>query len=64
MFHAVDEQGRAVLDLSHVLTHLNKLDAGVQERIMLTSRDELSCLVVSYAEIKRCIESAYAELVR
>lgn len=64
VFHPVDEQGRPVLDLSHVLTHLNKLDAGIDERIMLTSRDELSCLVVTYAEIKKMIEAAYAELVQ
>lgn len=64
VFHAVDEQGHPVVDLSHVLMHLNKLDAGIDERIMLTSRDELSCLVVSYAEIKKYIEAAYAELVR
>ncbi|WFD02002.1 PAB-dependent poly(A)-specific ribonuclease subunit 3 [Malassezia obtusa] len=62
VFHPVDEHGRPVLDLSHILVHLNKLDAGTDERIMLTSRDELSCLVVSYAEVKKYIEDAYTEL--
>ncbi|PWN47714.1 hypothetical protein IE53DRAFT_371232 [Violaceomyces palustris] len=51
VFHAVDEAGRPVVDLSHILTNLNKLDAGVDEKIMLTSRDEQSCLVVSYREV-------------
>ncbi|BGP03296.1 hypothetical protein NBRC10513v2_007026 [Rhodotorula toruloides] len=64
VFHQVDETGRPVTDLSHVLTALNKLDAGVDEKIMLVSRDEQSCLIVSYREIKNCIESAFADLSR
>ncbi|KAI0790951.1 kinase-like domain-containing protein [Abortiporus biennis] len=59
VFHQVDEHGRPVVNLSHVLTCLNKLDAGTEERIMLVSRDEQSCLVVSYKEIKSCVESAF-----
>ncbi len=64
VFHAVDEAGRPVVDLSHILTNLNKLDAGTDEKIMLTSRDEHSCLVVSYREIKNCIEAAFQDLSR
>ncbi|EJF60102.1 hypothetical protein BD309DRAFT_990161 [Dichomitus squalens] len=59
VFHQVDELGRPVVNLTHVLTCLNKLDAGTDERIMLVSRDEQSCLVVSYREVKACIESAF-----
>lgn len=62
VFHQVDQHGQPVVNLSHVLTCLNKLDAGVDERIMLVSRDEQSCLVVSYREIKACMESAFSEL--
>lgn len=36
-----------------------QLDAGSEERIMLVSRDEQSCLVVSYKELKACVESAF-----
>ncbi|SJX66268.1 related to Pab1 dependent poly(A)-specific ribonuclease PAN3 [Sporisorium reilianum f. sp. reilianum] len=64
VFHSVDEAGRPVVDLSHILTNLNKLDAGTDEKIMLTSRDEHSCLVVSYREIKNCIENAFQDLSR
>ncbi|OSD03655.1 hypothetical protein PYCCODRAFT_1434044 [Trametes coccinea BRFM310] len=64
VFHQVDELGRPVVNLTHVLTCLNKLDAGSDERIMLVSRDEQSCLVVSYREVKVCIESAFGELTR
>ncbi|KAG0321681.1 PAB-dependent poly(A)-specific ribonuclease subunit 3 [Dissophora globulifera] len=62
VFHQVDEAGLPVLDVAHVLTCLNKLDAGVDEKIVLMSRDELSCLIVSYREIKACIESAFRDL--
>jgi len=51
VFHQVDENGRPVTDLSHVLTQLNKLDTGVEEKLMLVSRDEASCLIVSYKEV-------------
>ncbi|TFK24858.1 hypothetical protein FA15DRAFT_669061 [Coprinopsis marcescibilis] len=64
VFHQVDEHSNPVLDMSHVLTCLNKLDAGADERIMLVARDEQSCLVVSYKEIKNCIEAAYGDLVK
>ncbi|GAA6007391.1 hypothetical protein JCM11491_004146 [Sporobolomyces phaffii] len=64
VFHQVDEVGRPVTDLGHVLTQLNKLDAGVDEKIMLVSRDEGSCLIVSYRELKNAIEGAYADLSR
>ena|ERR1700759_26718 len=79
VFHQVDEAGNPVVNLTHVLTCLNKvqfssechwfmlrpsllflqLDAGIDERIMLVSRDEQNCLVVSYKEVKSCIESAF-----
>ncbi|KZT05203.1 uncharacterized protein LAESUDRAFT_727140 [Laetiporus sulphureus 93-53] len=64
VFHQVDDHGNPVVNLSHVLTCLNKLDAGSGERIMLVSRDEQSCLVVSYKEVKACIDSAFGELSR
>ncbi|CAB4385205.1 unnamed protein product [Rhizophagus irregularis] len=64
VFHQVDENGYPVVDMAHVLMCLNKLDAGVDERIMLVSRDEQSCLIVSYKEIKNCIDSAFRDLSR
>ena len=75
VFHSIGPTGTPILDLSHVITNLNKasltirtretiliywqLDAGLDERIMLVSRDDRSCLVVTYREIKNCIDSAY-----
>jgi len=36
-----------------------QLDAGSDERMMLVSRDEQSCLVVSYKDVKNCVDGAY-----
>ena len=53
-----------MLDLAHVLSCLNKLDAGSEERIVLTTRDEQMCVVVSYKELKRAVDSAFQDLVK
>ncbi|KAI8073106.1 hypothetical protein BC940DRAFT_364207 [Gongronella butleri] len=62
VFHQVDDSGVPVVDMAHVLSCLNKLDAGVDEKIMLMSRDEQSCLIVSYKEIKNCIAAAFNDI--
>ncbi|KAI9274658.1 hypothetical protein BDA99DRAFT_498161 [Phascolomyces articulosus] len=62
VFHQVDENGLPVVNMVHVLSCLNKLDAGVDEKIVLMSRDEESCLIVSYKEVKNCILSAFKDL--
>ncbi|KAK0497629.1 hypothetical protein EDD18DRAFT_1158663 [Armillaria luteobubalina] len=64
VFHQLDENGNPVTNLSHVLTCLNKLDAGSEEKLMLIAPDEQSCLVVSYREIKSCVEAAFSDLAR
>lgn len=50
------------MDLGHVTTALNKLDTADEEKIVLASRDGKSLMVVSYADIARCLDSAYSEL--
>lgn len=64
VFHQIDAQNRPVVDLGHVVTCLNKLDAGTEERVTLISRDEQSCFVVSYRELKKGIESAFQDLLK
>ncbi|KAJ3105021.1 PAB-dependent poly(A)-specific ribonuclease subunit 3 [Phlyctochytrium planicorne] len=64
VFHQVDETGSPQVDFTHVITCLNKLEAGVEEKIMLMSRDEQSCLIVSYGDLKKCVETAYRTLRR
>ncbi|KAI5367869.1 Putative protein kinase-like domain superfamily, PAN2-PAN3 deadenylation complex subunit PAN3 [Septoria linicola] len=64
VFHQIDAEGRPVLDLGHILTCLNKVDAGIDEKIQLISRDEESIFIVSYKEVKRGIEGAWMELLK
>ena len=44
------------------LFSLFQLDAGVPETVMLSSRDESSVFIVSYAELKRQFSTAFHEL--
>ncbi|GAB1212403.1 PAB-dependent poly(A)-specific ribonuclease subunit 3 [Aspergillus terreus] len=64
VFHQVDAHGDPVVDLGHVLACLNKLDAGSDEKITLVSRDEQSCFIVSYKEIKKALESSFQALLK
>lgn len=64
VFHQVDDNGNPVSDWGIVVDAINKADAGVNEKIMLLSRDESSMLVVSYSDIKRCLLAAYEEIKR
>lgn len=50
------------MDLGHVVSSLNKLDAADDEKIVLTSRDGKNVLVVSFADVAWCLEKAYQEL--
>ena len=62
VFHQADECGRPVMNLGHVVSALNKLDTADDEKIVLSSRDGKSVLVVSFADVARCLDNAYAEL--
>ena len=62
VFHPVDENGRPVIDMARMLQHLNKLDAGSEEKITLTSRDSQSVFVVSYKELKKQVNAAFQDL--
>ena len=42
---------------------LLQLDSGSSEKISLMSRDEQNILVVSYAEIKQCVENAFGDIL-
>ncbi|XP_066910079.1 PAN2-PAN3 deadenylation complex subunit pan3-like isoform X1 [Clytia hemisphaerica] len=64
LFHQVTESGAAWIDFAHIVSTLNKLDAGSSDRICLSSRDELSILVVSYHDLKACLETAFSELIQ
>jgi 50S ribosomal subunit-associated GTPase HflX len=61
---AADGAGRHVMDLGHVVTALNKLDAADEEKILLSSRDGKRMFVVSvsYADVARCLDKSFNEL--
>lgn len=61
-FHQVDEKGRPSLDLAHALVCLNKLDAGIDENVLLISADQQVRIIMSYKELKILIEQAFREL--
>ncbi|GKY92627.1 hypothetical protein MPSEU_000232800 [Mayamaea pseudoterrestris] len=62
VFHQADGAGYPVMDLGHVVTALNKLDVASPEQIVLASRDGQSLMVVTYADVARCLENAFGEL--
>jgi PAB-dependent poly(A)-specific ribonuclease subunit 3 len=64
VFHQVDAQNSPAVDLGHVLACLNKLDAGTEEKVTLISRDEQSCFVVSYKDLKKALESSFQALLK
>mmetsp|Transcript_25142 Transcript_25142/g.34646 ORF Transcript_25142/g.34646 Transcript_25142/m.34646 type:complete len:268 (-) Transcript_25142:14-817(-) len=63
VFHRHTDSGLPSVDWGLVIESLNKLDAGSTEKILLMSRDEMSMLVVSYRQIKYCLDNAYNELM-
>ncbi|KAH6651720.1 hypothetical protein BKA67DRAFT_571663 [Truncatella angustata] len=64
VFHQVDANNNPVINLGHILTCLNKLDAGIDEKIYLTSRDNQSTFVVTYKELKKQVANAFQELLK
>lgn len=64
VFNSYDEFGKPVVDLSRILVNLNKLDAGVDEKILLISAEEDSCIIVSYKEVKNIIELTFRGVFR
>lgn len=64
VFHQADEDGRAVMDVGHVVSSLNKLDAASMEEIVLASRDGKTLMVVTFADVARALEKSYLDLCR
>jgi len=64
VFHQVGEDGNPVMDVSHVVECLNKLEVGTDERVLLMSRDEKSMLVLAYKDLKRYLLESFNELVQ
>ena len=62
VFHQADGMGNPIMDLGHVVTALNKLDACNDEQVVLVSRDGKTMVIVTYGDVARALESAYGEL--
>jgi PAB-dependent poly(A)-specific ribonuclease subunit 3 len=62
VFHQVYEDGSPSIDFAHVIDALNKLDAGAEEKVMLTSRDQKTTLFISYKDLRRMAGHAFDEL--
>lgn len=62
VFHQVDANNNPGLNLGHILGCLNKLDAGTDEKICLSSPDNQTVMVITYSELKKQIQSAFNEL--
>lgn len=59
VFHQQTEKGTPSLNMAHALAALNKLDAGVEDKVLLTSRDKKTRIVLSYAELKHMFSAAF-----
>ncbi|XP_072171450.1 PAN2-PAN3 deadenylation complex subunit pan3-like, partial [Diadema setosum] len=64
LFHQVKENGSPWLNMSHIVQCLNKLDAGIPEKVSLMSRDEQNILVVSYTDLKHCFQNTFSEVLQ
>lgn len=62
VFHQTQLDGAPALDFGHIVTSLNKVDMGDTEKLMLSSRDNKDLLVVSFSDVKRCLEAAFIDL--
>ncbi|GMM27616.1 Pan3 protein [Martiniozyma asiatica (nom. inval.)] len=51
------------VDLTHVVDCLNKLDAGVDEKILLVSPDEMNCMIISYKSLKELLDKSFHQLI-
>lgn len=64
IFHPVDQDSKPVIDLARIMDCLQKLDAGVEERIQLTSRDNQIIIIVSFKEMKQMLRSQYEDIMK
>jgi len=63
VFHQQRDDGSPNVSLHHVVDCLNKLDAGVPERVCLKGQgDRDTLLVIRYSDLKRCMNEAFTEL--
>jgi PAB-dependent poly(A)-specific ribonuclease subunit 3 len=62
VFHQVDEEGKPVIDLAHIVRCLNNLDVGTDEKVRLISRNGDQAFIITYKELKKQVASAWSDL--
>ena len=50
--------------MGHMLACLNKLDAGLEEKVKLETRDGKIVILVSFKEMKQMVESAWGQVIQ
>jgi PAB-dependent poly(A)-specific ribonuclease subunit 3 len=64
VFHRVEADGKPNLSMGHMLSCLSKLDAGIDEMVVLNSPDNETVFVLTYRELKQMFDRAFNELVK
>jgi PAB-dependent poly(A)-specific ribonuclease subunit 3 len=62
VFHQTGEEGRPSLEFGHVVESIAKLDVRSDEEIVLSTPDEKSLIIVTYADVARCLDIAFNEI--
>jgi|TARA_B110000208_G_C11456073_1_gene316495 PAB-dependent poly(A)-specific ribonuclease subunit 3 len=62
VFHQTGEEGRPALEFGHVVESLAKLDVRSDEEIVLSTPDQKSLIIVTYADVARCLDIAFNEI--
>lgn len=64
VFHQVEADGKPRLSIGHMISCLSKLDASVDEPVVMTSRDNKIVFVPTYRELRVMFDRAFNELVK
>lgn len=64
VFHQQDADGKPSLAIGHMINSLNKLDAGIEEPVILTSRDNEMVFIPTYRELRAMLDRSFNELVK
>jgi len=64
VFHQVEADGKPRLSIGHMISCLSKLDASVDEPVVMTSRDNKIVFIPTYRELRAMFDRAFNELVK
>lgn len=64
VFHQQDADGKPSLSLGHMINSLNKLDAGIDEPVILSTRDNETVFIPTYRELRTMFDRCFNELIK